>query len=112
LATAGNRILGLDELSDTQRRFVEHIATVKSIRCLRGHGRPAHPFPRVINKALCVAFLLKKRRSRSSSTYIGVITVPRVLPRLVRLPASNGTDDYIFLADIVLAHAEKDVPRV
>src|SRR5215472_14908049 len=24
---------------------------------------PAHPFPRVINKALCVAFLLRRRRS-------------------------------------------------
>src|SRR5215471_3978111 len=31
---------------------------------------PAHPFPRVINKALCVAFLLRRRR-RSSLTYTG-----------------------------------------
>ena len=50
---------------------------------------PAHPFPRVINKALCVALLLRRRR-RSSLTYMGVVTVPRALPRLVRLP-SQGT---------------------
>ncbi len=64
---------------------------------------PAHPFPRVINKALCVAFLLRRRR-RSSMTYTGVVTVPRALPRLVRLP-SEGTDDFIFLADLVVYHA-------
>src|SRR3954469_11291695 len=29
---------------------------------------PSHPFPRVINKALCVAFLLRRRR-RASMTY-------------------------------------------
>ncbi len=66
---------------------------------------PAHPFPRVINKALCVAFLLRRRR-RSSLTYTGVVTVPRALPRLVRLP-SDGTDDFIFLADLVIYHASR-----
>ena len=66
---------------------------------------PAHPFPRVINKALCLAFLLRRRR-RSSLTYTGVVTVPRALPRLVRLP-SEGTDDFIFLADLVAYHASR-----
>ena len=66
---------------------------------------PAHPFPRVINKALSVAFLLRRRR-RSALTYTGVVTVPRALPRLVRLP-SEGTDDFIFLADLVAFHASR-----
>ena len=65
---------------------------------------PAHPFPRVINKALCQALLLKRRR-RAAVTYMGVITVPRALPRLVRLPSQGGTTDYITLADLVAAHA-------
>jgi polyphosphate kinase len=66
---------------------------------------PAHPFPRVINKALCVAFLLRRRR-RSSLTYTGVVTVPRALPRLIHLP-SDGSDDFIFLADLVALHASR-----
>jgi len=66
---------------------------------------PAHPFPRVINKALCVALLLRRRR-RSSLTYTGVVTVPRALPRLVRLP-SQSTVDFIFLADLVTHHAAR-----
>ena len=66
---------------------------------------PSHPFPRVINKALCVALLLRRRR-RSSLTYTGVITVPRALPRLVQLP-SQGTTDFIFLADLVVYYAAR-----
>ena len=34
------------------------------------------------------------------------MTVPRALPRLVRLP-SEGTDDFIFLADLVAYHAAR-----
>jgi polyphosphate kinase len=67
---------------------------------------PAHPFPRVINKALCQALLLKRRR-RASSTYMGVITVPRSLPRYVRLPKVGNTEDFIGLSDLVQLHAEK-----
>jgi polyphosphate kinase len=59
----------------------------------------------VINKATCVALLLRRRR-RSSLTYTGVVTVPRAQPRLVRLP-SQGTIDFIFLADLVVYHAAR-----
>ena len=36
---------------------------------------------------------------------MGVITVPRALPRLIKLPRVNGTEDYVFLADLIMAHA-------
>jgi polyphosphate kinase len=64
---------------------------------------PSHPFPHVINKALCVAFHLRHRR-RPAATYLGVVTVPRKLPRLVRVPAKGGKIDYIFLHDLVETH--------
>jgi polyphosphate kinase len=35
---------------------------------------------------------------------MGVVTVPRVLPRLIKLPPRNGSEDYIFLADLVASH--------
>jgi polyphosphate kinase len=65
---------------------------------------PAHPFPRVLNKALCMAFLLQRRR-KDSQIYLGVATVPRALPRVFRTPSADGTFDYIFLHDIVEAYA-------
>jgi polyphosphate kinase len=67
---------------------------------------PAHPFPRVLNKALCMAFLLQRRR-KDSQIYLGVVTVPRALPRVFRVPSAEGTLEYIFLHDIVGAYAER-----
>src|SRR6266478_711880 len=102
----GIRVLGLHELDSRARAFVEEYCERELDLLLTPVTvDPAHPFPRVINKALCVAFLLRRRR-RSSLTYTGVVTVPRALPRLVRLP-SDGTIDYIFLADLVAHHAAR-----
>src|SRR6478672_1285066 len=106
LSEKGIRVLGLHELDETARAFVQDYCERELDLLLTPVTvDPAHPFPRVINKALCVAFLLRRRR-RSSMTYTGVVTVPRALPRLVRLP-SDGTDDFIFLADLVSHHAAK-----
>src|ERR1043165_2940707 len=106
LANGGIRVLGLHELDARQKAFIEEYSD-KELDLLLTPVTidPAHPFPRVINKALCVAFLLRRRR-RSSMTYTGVVTVPRALPRLVKLP-SDSTDDFIFLADLVSHHAAK-----
>ena len=64
---------------------------------------PAHPIPRVVNKSLCLAVLLKDSRG---DTLFGVVTVPRLLPRLIRLPREDEGRrvDYVFLADLVRAH--------
>src|SRR3954468_21957129 len=104
LAENGIRVLGLHELNSEAQRFVNEYCEKELDPLLTPVTvDPAHPFPRVINKALCLAFLLRRRR-RSSLTYTGVVAVPRALPRLVRLP-SEGTADFIFLADLVAHHA-------
>ncbi len=104
LAEQGIRVLGIDQLDDEVKAFVDDYCERELDPLLTPVTvDPAHPFPRVINKALCVALLLRRRR-RSSLTYTGVVTVPRSLPRLVRLP-SEGTVDFIFLADLVAYHA-------
>src|ERR1700691_644104 len=106
LTENGIRVLGLHELDTRAREFVDQYSERELDLLLTPVTvDPAHPFPRVINKALCVAFLLRRRR-RSSLTYTGVVTVLRALPRLIRLP-SEGTDDFIFLADLVAHHASR-----
>ncbi|HEY1985494.1 MAG TPA: polyphosphate kinase 1 [Terracidiphilus sp.] len=62
---------------------------------------PAHPFPRVLNKALCLALLLRPKRRSSSPQVLGVVTVPRALSRFVRLPAEDGSYDYLLLQDLI-----------
>src|ERR1700757_3499831 len=104
LAEHGIRVLGLHELDSEALRFVNEYCERELDPLLTPVTvDPAHPFPRVINKALCVAFLLRRRR-RSALTYTGVVSVPRALPRLIRLP-SQETADFIFLADLVAHHA-------
>jgi polyphosphate kinase len=106
LAEQGIRVLRIDELDEAAMTFVDDYCERELDPLLTPVTvDPAHPFPRVINKALCVALLLRRRR-RSSLTYTGVVTVPRSLPRLVRLP-SQGTIDFIFLADLVVYHSTR-----
>jgi polyphosphate kinase len=68
---------------------------------------PSHPFPHVLNKALCIAFLLRRRRSGNGKPFFGVLTVPRALPRLLRVPAPDGGIHYVALQEIVSRYAEK-----
>ncbi len=65
---------------------------------------PAHPFPRVLNKALCLALLLRAKRRSSGPQVLGVVTVPRALHRFVRLPAPEGKFNYLLLQDLIAQH--------
>ena len=104
LAREGIRVLSVESLDRSGRdamdlfytRQVDPLLTPVTID-------PSHPFPHVINKALCVAFHLRHRR-RPAGTYLGVVTVPRKLPRLVRVPSKGDKIDYIFLHDLVETH--------
>ena len=58
---------------------------------------PAHPFPRVINKALCIGALLETKEQ----TALGVATVPRVLPRILRLPNKGKDIHFVTLGGIM-----------
>ena len=104
LAKENIRVLDLKDLDPEQEAFIDAYCEKEVDPLLTPVTvDPAHPFPRVLNKALCIALLLKRKR-RASGTYMGVITVPRVLPRLVRLPSKTGID-YVFLADLLTYHA-------
>ena len=49
--------------------------------------------------------LLRHKRSGGArpqvNTALGVVTVPRALPRFVRLPAEEGHFDYLLLQDLI-----------
>jgi polyphosphate kinase len=69
---------------------------------------PSHPFPRVLNKALCIGLLLRhKRRGLKAGTVLGVVTVPRALPRLVPLVGGEGYCDFILLHELVESQLER-----
>jgi polyphosphate kinase len=101
------RVLGRGDLRPEAREYIEQFYE-KTIEPLLTPVTvdPAHPFPHVLNKALCLAFLLKQRR-RGSQIYLGVVTVPRALPRLLRLPSPKNSIEFIFLHDVVHAFADR-----
>src|SRR5215471_9771765 len=68
---------------------------------------PSHPFPHVLNKVLCIAFLLRRRRGGSGKPYFGVVTVPRALPRLLRMPSAKANVHYVFLQDVLSHYAAR-----
>jgi polyphosphate kinase len=69
---------------------------------------PSHPFPRVLNKALCIGLLLRhKRRGLKATTALGVVTVPRALPRLVPLVGAEGYCDFILLHELVESQVDR-----
>jgi len=102
LRAAGIRVLRWDEMDEAARkaatayyqREVDPLLTPITID-------PAHPFPRVLNKALCIALLLRRKRKGPASPVLGVVTVPRAVPRFVELPSTGGTHDFIFLHDLI-----------
>ncbi len=112
LREAGIRVLGWAELDEQAQaaatefyqREVDPLLTPITID-------PRHPFPRVLNKALCVALLLKRKRKGADAAVLGVVTVPRALPRFVHLPtpavpvAGFATKDGVRTGDSKLDHA-------
>jgi polyphosphate kinase len=72
---------------------------------------PSHPFPRVLNKALCIALLLRSKRSGKTTpraaAVLGVVTVPRALARLVPLPSVEGRHDFILLHKLIESQVER-----
>jgi polyphosphate kinase len=105
LAAESAHVLGLSDLRPEAREHIESFYA-KTVEPLLTPVTvdPAHPFPHVLNKALCLAFMLRRKR-RGSQVQLGVVTVPRALPRLVLLPSAEGTVEYVFFHDVIRAFA-------
>jgi polyphosphate kinase len=102
LRKQGIRLLEWEELSEDARAFAQSYFQREVDPLLTPIAiDPAHPFPRVLNKALCLALLLRRKRKSSGPQVLGVVTVPRALHRFVHLPADHGANDYLLLQDLI-----------
>src|SRR5229473_3748196 len=108
LAKESIRVLRFSELDAKAEKFAKNFYQRRVAPMLTPVTvDPSHPFPHVLNKALCISFLLRRRRGGNGKPYFGVVTVPRALPRLLRVPAEGNAIHYVALQEIVSAYAPK-----
>ncbi len=63
---------------------------------------PAHPFPQLLNKSLNMIVQLEMAQGGQRLQHLAVVQVPRVLPRLIRLPRQNErAADFVFMGEII-----------
>ncbi len=67
---------------------------------------PSHPFPQVANKSLNFIVRLAGRDAFGRENEIAIVKVPRVLPRMIRMPAKvAGTRTlFVSLSSVIRAH--------
>jgi polyphosphate kinase len=102
LARAGIRFFEYEELSEKDRAWLERYyrAQVRPVLTPLAVD-PAHPFPHILNKSLNVCVHLEVEQEGEALSRLAVVQVPRVLPRLVRLPREDGGMDFIFLGTLI-----------
>jgi polyphosphate kinase len=66
---------------------------------------PSHPFPRVLNKSLNFAVELEGKDAFGRASNAAIVQAPRVLPRVIRLPAALARHEYEFVFLSSIMHA-------
>lgn len=96
------RFLEFRDLNSQDMRWIEHYYRSQVRPVLTPLGiDPAHPFPQLLNKSLNMMVSLETTLHGSDRQRLAVVQVPRVLPRLVRLPRGDSRMDYVFLGRII-----------
>ena len=103
LAENGICFLGFKELSKADLAWVDDFyrAQVRPVLTPLGLD-PAHPFPKLLNKSLNTIVQLEITEGGERRRRLAVVQVPRVLPRLVKLPRRESRQQhYVFLGDLI-----------
>jgi polyphosphate kinase len=70
---------------------------------------PGHPFPRIINRALNIVFVLDDMQKKSAEKRIAFLQIPGFLPRFVPLPDRKGYH-FVLIEQLIKWHARTLFP--
>ena len=107
LAAEGIRFVRRHDWSDAQRAWIKAYFLREINPVLTPIGLdPAHPFPRILNKSLNFAVQLSGKDAFGRNSGIALVQAPRVLPRVIQLPAeiAGSGHAFVFLSSIIHAH--------
>ncbi|HYG24997.1 MAG TPA: polyphosphate kinase 1 [Verrucomicrobiae bacterium] len=105
LDKSGIRILHVSQLSERDlawastfyRSQVRPVLTPLAID-------PAHPFPQLLNKSLNLIVRVELKKGTETLQQMAVVQIPRILPRLIELPRTDGTRAYAYLGQVIGHH--------
>lgn len=113
LADEGIVVLNHAERSAAQRAWVAEFfdAQVRPL-LVPVSLDPSHPFPQVANKSLNFIAQLEGRDAFGRDNQIAIVKVPRVLPRVLRMPAelAEGRQVFVLLSSVIRAHLAELFP--
>jgi polyphosphate kinase len=107
LAAQGIVVLGHAERNRAQQRWVERFFAVEVKPLLVPVGLdPSHPFPQVANKSLNFIARLGGKDAFGRNNSVAIVKVPRVLPRVIKLPErlGEGRQVFVLLTSVIRAH--------
>jgi polyphosphate kinase len=113
LQRAGVVVLNHAERNAVQRRWVAEFFEQQVRPLLVPVGLdPSHPFPQVANKSLNFIARLGGRDAFGRENSIAIVKVPRVLPRVIRLPDAlcDGQQGFVLLTSVIRAHLAELFP--
>ena len=96
-----------------QQKWIEQYFDAELLPILTPIGLdPSHPFPRPLNKSLNFAVELEGTDAFGRPSGMAIVQAPRILPRVVPLPAElcEGGSGFVFLSSILHAHVGKLFP--
>ncbi|HWI59226.1 MAG TPA: polyphosphate kinase 1 [Bacillota bacterium] len=102
LAQNGLRILSLPEVEPADQAWLENYYRTQVRPVLTPLAiDPAHPFPQLLNKSLNLIVRLELTRNQETLKRLAVVQIPRILPRMVKLPRRDGRQDYVYLGRLI-----------
>jgi polyphosphate kinase len=107
LARQGIHLLRDQDRNEAQRAWVKAYFDREVRPLLTPIGLdPAHPFPQVVNKSLNFIVELSGKDAFGRGTAIAILKAPRVLPRVIQLPAelSRNGISFCLLSSVIHAH--------
>ncbi|MFP8778262.1 polyphosphate kinase 1 [Hydrogenophaga sp. RWCD_12] len=95
----GIKLVSHGERDVRQRRWVKEFFEREVRPLLLPVGLdPSHPFPQVANKSLNFIVRLRGKDAFGRENEVAIVKVPRSLPRFVRMPASRGSKQNLFVS--------------
>jgi polyphosphate kinase len=109
----GVKIISHGERNTEQRRWVKLYFEREVRPLLIPVGLdPSHPFPQVANKSLNFIVRLSGPDAFGRENEIAIVKVPRVLPRMIRMPdkVAGGVKLFVSLSSVIRAHLTELFP--